>query len=102
MDTVGSRTRDTKPLLVGGIVRALAVGLFPRFNAMINEDVPIWHLDPEARVLFPAILIMSAALFFFLGRWAWRDQQTNRPAKVGFVCGIVSGGAAIWLLAGSL
>lgn len=82
---------DLKRLWVGAAVTTAAVGLFPRLNAVINEDVPIWHLDPEARVLFPAILVISLLLFFFLGRWAWRDGSSgNRPAKVGFVCGILS------------
>ncbi|MGI8774649.1 MAG: hypothetical protein ACR2KQ_06500 [Actinomycetota bacterium] len=86
----GNHARDLRPLWRGALVTTLSVGLFPRLNAVINEDVPIWHLDPEARVLFPLILILSMLLFFFLGRWAWRTDRGNRPAKVGLVCGILS------------
>ena len=83
--------RDLRPLWVGAVLTTIAVGLFPRLNAVINEDVPIWHLDPEARVLFPLILVLSVLLFVFLGRWAWNSEiGHNRPAKVGLVCGVLS------------
>lgn len=80
-----------RPLWIGAAITTICVGLFPRLNAVINEDVPIWHLDPEARVLFPLILILSVLLFVLLGRWAWRDESgNNKPAKVALVCGVLS------------
>lgn len=90
MDEARNRS-DLKPLWTGAWITTIAVGLFPRLNAVINEEGPIWQLDPEARVLLPLILIISIALFFFLGRWAWRDDtNNNRPAKVALVCGVLS------------
>lgn len=86
-----SGARSARPLWLGAVLTTVAVGLFPRLNAVIYEDVPIWSLDSEARVLFPAILLLSLLLFIFVGRWAWRSRDShNRPAKVGLVCGVLS------------
>lgn len=81
---------DQKRLWIGAVVTTVAVGFFPRLNAVLAEDVPIWHLDPEARVLFPLILVLSVLLFLTVGRRAWRDQGDNKPAKVGLICGVLS------------
>lgn len=82
---------NLRPLWVGAAITTFAVGLFPRLNAVISEDVPIWRLDPEARILLPLILILSILLFVLLGRWSWRNADgTNRPAKVALICGVLS------------
>jgi hypothetical protein len=53
-----------------------------------NDDVAIWDLDSEALFLFPAIIVVTVALFGFLGGWAWRDTSgANRPAKVAAIAG---------------
>ena len=53
---------------------------------MKNEDVAIWDLDSEARILAPVLIVVTFALFGLLGRWAWRDTSgANRPAKVAAV-----------------
>lgn len=82
---------NVRPLWVGAVITAVAAGLFPRLNAVIHEDVPIWHLDPEARILLPLVVALPLAMFAFLGRWAWRGRSDgrNRPATVGLVCGVV-------------
>lgn len=83
--------RTRRPLWWGAALTTIAVGLFPRLNAVIAEDVPIWELDPEARVLFPAILVLSVVLFATIGTRAWRpDPAANKPAKFGLICGVLS------------
>lgn len=68
----------------------MGVGLFPRLNAVIYQHVPIWRLDSDARVLLPAVLLLSLLVFATLGRWAWRaGGHTNRPARVGLVTGVL-------------
>src|SRR5687767_12833786 len=86
----GKRASDLRPLWIGATVTTISVGLFPRLNAVKEGGVPIWELDPEARVLLPVVLVLSLLLFMFVGRWAWRADHDNRPAKVGFVFGILS------------
>lgn len=90
---------NQKPLWIGAVVTTIAVGLFPRLNAVLAENVAIWHLDPEARILFPLILVLSILLFVIVGRRAWRDGGNNKPAKTGLVCGVLSivGGVAFFL-----
>lgn len=83
--------RSYRPLWVGAALTTVAVGLFPRLNAVIYEDVPIWRLDSEARVLLPAVLLLSLLVFVLLGGWAWRaGREANRPANVGLVSGALS------------
>lgn len=68
----------------------MAAVLFPRLEAVRNEDAAIWELDSEARVLVPLIVVLTLALFALLGRWAWRRESTdNRPAKVALICGVL-------------
>jgi hypothetical protein len=81
-----SRRRSEKALWIGVTATAIGAVLFPRLEAVKNEDVAIWDLDSEAVVLAPAIIILTLALFGFLGRWTWRDTSgANRPAKVAAV-----------------
>jgi len=64
--------------------------LFPRLEAVKNEDVAIWELDSEARFLVPLIVVLTLALFGLLGSWAWRSESgTNRPAKVALVSAVL-------------
>lgn len=86
----GERETNQKRLWIGATVTTIAVGFFPRLNAVLAEDVAIWHLDPEARVLFPLILVLSVAVFVTVGRRAWRDEGNNKPAKIGLICGGLS------------
>jgi len=86
-----SGNASLRTLWVGAALTTVAAGLFPRLNAVIYEDVPIWRLDPEARVLFPVVLLLSLSVFVLLGRWAWRvNRGNNRPARVGLICGGLS------------
>lgn len=82
--------RSEKTLLwVGAAVTAVAAVLFPRLNAVINEDVAIWELDSEAKVLAPLVIVLTLVLFALLGSWAWRREGTNRPAKVALICAVL-------------
>lgn len=91
MEKNSATPRNSRPLWIGAAATALAAGLFPRLNAVLNEDVPIWQFDPEARVLLPIVVVFPLLLFAFLGRWAWRDSTgQNRPAKVGLICGALA------------
>jgi len=79
-------TRPARALWVGAGLTAIAAVLFPRLEAVKNEDVAIWDLDGEAFVLGPLVVALTLALFAVLGRWAWRDQhRTNRPARVSSI-----------------
>jgi hypothetical protein len=89
-----TQVRPQKTSLWGGAaVTALAAVFFPHLEAVKNEDRPLWELwphDREGLVLVPLIILVTLALFAFLGGWAWRASSTsNRPARVGLVCGIL-------------
>lgn len=84
------RATNQKRLWIGAAVTTVSVGFFPRLNAVLAEDVAIWHLDAEARVLFPLILVLSILGFVTVGRRAWRDEGDNKPAKTGLICGVLS------------
>lgn len=96
---MAEREANQKRLWIGAAVTTFTVGFFPRLNAVLAEDVPIWHLDPEARILLPVILVLSVLLFVVVGKRAWRHETDNRPAKVGLICGVLSlvGGVAFFL-----
>ncbi len=53
-----SPSSDRRPVWIGAVVTALAAGLFPRLYAVLHEDVPIWHLDAEARILLPIVVAL--------------------------------------------
>jgi len=96
--------RETRPpktnLWIGAAATAVAAVLFPRLEAVKNEDVWIWELDSEAQVLAPLIVVLTLALFALLGSWAWRrESRTNRPAKVALVSAVLglAGVVAFWL-----
>jgi hypothetical protein len=81
-----ARGRSEKALWIGAAATATSAVLFPRLEAVKNEDVAIWDLDSEAMVLAPLIIVLTLALFGFVGRLAWRDTNgANRPAKVAAV-----------------
>jgi hypothetical protein len=87
--------RETGPpktiLWRGAAVTALAAVFFPHLEAVKNEDVPLWELwphDREGLLLVPLLIVLTIALFALLGAWAWSGAH-NRPAKVGFICGIL-------------
>ncbi len=85
-----TRDRSKKVLWIGAAATAVAAVLFPRLQAVIHEDVAIWELDSEARVLAPLIVVLTLTLFGLVGRWAWRSEsRTNRPAKVALVSALL-------------
>jgi len=95
-----SSPSNIRQLWIGAAITSVAAGLFPRLNAVLYEDVPIWELDPEARVLLPIVVAFPLILFATLGTWAWREGSgNNRPARVGLVCGLIAivGFIAFWL-----
>jgi hypothetical protein len=81
--------RSTTPLWQGALATGVLAGLAPRVNAVIYDHEHIWHLDPEARVLFPLVVALPFLLAATLGRWAWRGSG-NRPALVGLVLSFVA------------
>jgi hypothetical protein len=82
---------ERTPLWWGALLTALVAVLFPRLNAVLHENQAFWQLDTEAAVGIPVIVAVTLALFSLLGRWAWRrDNTRNRPAKVGFACGVLA------------
>ena len=100
-----SQTRPTRAdpathLWAGAGLTAFAAVLLPRLNAVLHQDQRIWQLDQEATVLVPVIVLMTVALFAFVGRWAWQGPD-NRPARVSLICGVVAlvGILAFWLSA---
>lgn len=100
-----SQTRPTQRdpathLWAGAGLTAFAAVLLPRLNAVLHQDQRIWQLDQEATVLVPVIVLMTVALFAFVGRWAWQGPD-NRPARVSVICGVVAlvGIVAFWLSA---
>jgi hypothetical protein len=95
-----STSRSTTRLWQGALATGVLAGLAPRVNAVIYDHEHIWHLDPEARVLFPLVVALPLLLAATLGRWAWRGSH-NRPAVVGLVLSIVAvvGGLAFFVSA---
>lgn len=94
--TTGSTTR----LWQGSLATGVLAGLAPRVNAVIYDHEHIWHLDPEARVLFPIVVSLPVLLGATVGLWAWRGPH-NRPALVGLVLSVLAvlGVAAFFLSA---
>jgi hypothetical protein len=92
---VGARTpRARKTLLwAGAALTACAAVFFPRIQGIRDTGDSWWRLatffvpqDREGLVLVPLVILLTIALFAFVGRWAWEDSSGgNRPAKVGFV-----------------
>ena len=81
---------DGRVLWIGAAATAVAAVVFPRLEAVKNEDVAIWELDSEARVPDPLIVVLALALFALLGSWAWwRESRANRPAKVAVVSAVL-------------
>lgn len=89
MQQLGARS-EKRALWIGAATTAVAAVLFPRLEAVKNEDVAIRELDSEARVLGPLIIVLTLALFALLGSWAWRrESRTNRPGKVALVSAVL-------------
>ena len=82
-------TRSTTRLWQGALATGVLAGLAPRVNAVIYDHEHIWHLDPEARVLFPIVVALPLLLAATVGLWAWRGPH-NRPALVGLVLAVVA------------
>jgi hypothetical protein len=87
--TPRTTTRSTTRLWQGALATGVLAGLAPRVNAVIYDHEHIWHLDSEARVLFPIVVALPLVLAATLGLWAWRGPR-NRPAIVGLVLSIVA------------
>lgn len=93
---------QTDRLWVGASLTVVAAVLFPRLNAVIHAGQALWELDSEAVTLIPIIVGVTLVAFATVGRWSWRDRgDTNRPARIGAVCGILGllGIVAFWLSA---
>ena len=82
-------TTSTTPLWQGALATAALAGLAPRLNAVLYDHQDIWHLDPEARVLFPVVVALPLVLGAIVGLWAWRGAG-NRPALVGLVMALLA------------
>jgi hypothetical protein len=87
--TPPTTTRSTTRLWQGALATGVLAGLAPRVNAVIYDHEHIWHLDREARVLFPIVVALPFLLAATWGVWAWRGPR-NRPALVGLVLSIVA------------
>lgn len=96
---VEARTLRTKKTLLwaGAAVTASAAVFFPGVEGIRDTGDSWWRLaaffvpqDREGLVLVPLVILLTIALFAFVGRWAWEDAGArNRPAKVGFVCALL-------------
>ncbi|HJQ07031.1 MAG TPA: hypothetical protein VJ872_16400 [Nocardioides sp.] len=89
LTTTPTRTAPTTPLWWGALATGVLAGLAPRVNAVLYDHEHIWHLDPEARVLFPLVVALPFAVAATVGLWAWRGIS-RRPAVTGLVLGILS------------
>jgi hypothetical protein len=89
----------------GGAATAFSAVFFPHLEAVKNEGQSVWEFwphDREGMILVPLVILLTVALFALLGGWAWSEgSASNRPAKVGLVCGILGliGVLAFWLSA---
>jgi hypothetical protein len=81
-------THSTTRLWQGALATGVLAGLAPRVNAVIYDHEHIWHLDPEARVLFPVVVALPFLLAATVGLWAWKGPR-NRPALVGLILSIL-------------
>ena len=81
--------RPTTFLWQGTLATAVLAGLAPRVNAVIYDHEHIWHLDPEARVLLPLVVVLPFVLAATVGVWAWRGRST-RAATTGLVLAVLS------------
>jgi hypothetical protein len=88
-DRSNTTTPSTTRLWQGALATGVLAGLAPRVNAVIYDHEHIWHLDPEARVLFPLVVALPVVVAATVGRWAWRGPR-NRPAVVGLVLSILA------------
>jgi|1186.fasta_scaffold892635_1 hypothetical protein len=93
MTTIATDARtssvSTTRLWQGALATGVLAGLAPRVNAVIYDHEHIWHLDSEARVLFPIVVALPFVLAATVGLWAWRGPR-NRPALVGLVLSLVA------------
>lgn len=94
--TTGSTTR----LVQGAVATTVVAVLCPRVNAVIYDHERIWHLDHEAAVLVPIVVVISLALFAVVGPLSLRGAG-NRPAVTSLAVGVVSivGVLGFWLSA---
>jgi hypothetical protein len=82
-------TRSTTRLWQGALATGVLAGLAPRVNAVIYDHQHIWHLDSEAQVLLPIVVVLPFVVAGTVGLWAWKGTR-NRPAQVGLVLAVVS------------
>ncbi|CAN5146236.1 hypothetical protein BH18ACT14_BH18ACT14_06660 [soil metagenome] len=84
-------------LWAGAVVTASAAVFFPKIQGIRDTGDSWWRLatffvpqDREGLVLVPLVILLTFALFAFVGRRAWEDASArNRPAKVGFICALL-------------
>ena len=91
-----TRTESTAHLWTGAAVTAFAALLFPRVNAVIYDHERIWHLDSEAQLMAPAVVVVTLVLFAAIGLPLWRSR---RMATASVVVGAVAvlGVVAFWI-----
>jgi hypothetical protein len=82
-------TRSASRLWQGALATGVLAGMAPRVNAVIYDHEHIWHLDPEARVLLPLVVVLPFVLAGTVGLWAWRGPST-RPATASLVLAVLS------------
>ena len=80
-------TVTASPLWTGAGLTAFAALLFPRINAVIYDHEKIWHLDSEAKVIAPLVVVVTLVLFAAVGLPLWRS---TRLARASLVVGVVA------------
>jgi hypothetical protein len=75
-------TTSRAPLWTGAAVTAAAAVLLPRVNAVIYDHEKIWHLDPEARVMAPLVVVVTLVLFAAIGLPLWNRRGLATGALV--------------------
>jgi hypothetical protein len=87
IDLEHTRTATKSPLWIGAGLTAAAALLLPRMNAVLYDHEKIWHLDSEARVLAPLVVVVTVALFAAVGLPLWHRRGL---ATGSLVVGVVS------------
>lgn len=98
LTSTNARRELRTDLWIGAGLTAFGALFFPRINAVIHDHERIWHLDHEAAVLAPVVVVAALAAFALVGPWAWSGRG-NRPARAGLAAGIASivGGIVVWI-----
>ncbi len=98
LDQSDTRTHARPVFWKGAALTTVAAVLFPRLNAVIYDHERIWHLDREAAVLAPLVVLVSLVVFTAVGLPLHRSR---RAATGGLVVGVLAvlGFVAYWISA---